>query len=329
MADNTTSLVFFAALSRSGKWLAWLEQRPNEAQIVARTWEIGSETSTQLPNQSGQPVSAAIADDGTLVSGRAVTGQSVQIDLNGTRIDVLDPRDRTVCLAFSPGRQWLVAGTAPGGRVRSYAVRREPTSGVITAVAARPWENPFDETKDRIPRPITACDIGDDGTAVVGTDEGQVRLRRSNGTWLDLTERATFRLSAPVQDVAIDLAGQHVLALAGWQLSNCSRPGLPGQALRVWNVAPSNESWSIPISSACVPNQVVVGVSDLVRDERGEPGVILVTAHGTRWHGCPGCARSDETPEAMLGRLIKDAKTAGAQLLSDDTLTNRYGLKFN
>ena len=329
VADNTNSLVFYAALSRDGKWLAWMEQRPYEAQIVARAWEIGGDRSTQLPNQSGQPVSVAIADDGTLVDGRAVAGQPVEIDLNGVRIDVLDQRDRTLCLAFSPGRQWLVAGTAPGGRVRSYAVKREPTTGVATAVPTRPWEKPFEEMNDRLPRPITACDISDDGAVVVGTDEGQVRLRRPDGTWLDLTERATFRLVAPVQDVAIDLAGQHVLALAGWQLSDCSRPGLPGQALRVWNVAPSNDSWSIPISSVCFPNQVVVGVSDLVRNERGEPGVMLVTARGTRWHGCPGCARSNETPEAMLARLIKDAKTAGAQLLSDDALTNRYGLKFN
>ena len=244
---------------------------------------------------------------------RRSTGQPVEIVIDGVRIDSLDARDRTVCLAFSPERNWLIAGTVPGGRVRAYTVKREPTSGALSAVASGPWEKPFDETNEQRPRPITACDISDDGAVVVGTDEGQVRLRRPSGTWLDLTERATFRLAAPVEDVAIDRTGQHVLALSAWQLFDCSRPGLPGQALRVWNVAPSNDSLSIPISSVCFPNQVVLGVGDLVPDERGEPGVMLVTARGTRWHGCPGCARADETPEAMRARLIEDAKMAGAQ----------------
>jgi hypothetical protein len=318
VADNTISLVTFAALSRDGKWLAWMEQRPNEAKIVARAWKIGGDTPTQVPNQSGQPVSVAIANDGTLVHGQAMAGQPVEIHLNGVRIDILDARDQTACLAFSPGRQWLVAGTVPGGRVRAYAVNREPTSGALSAVASGAWEKPFDEMNDQRSRQITACDISDDGAVVVGSDEGQVRLRRPSGAWLDLTERAIFRLAAPVEDVAIDRTGQHVSALSAWQHFDCSRPGLPGQALRVWNVAPSNDSLSIPISSVCFPNQVVLGVGDLVPNERGEPGVMLVTGRGTRWHGCPGCARSNETPEAMLARLIEKSKTAGAQLWGKD-----------
>jgi hypothetical protein len=40
---------------------------------------------------------------------------------------------------------------------------------------------------------------------------------------------------------------------------------------------------------------------------------MLVTGRGPRWHGCPGCARANETPEAMLARLVEDAKKAGAQ----------------
>jgi hypothetical protein len=180
-------------------------------------------------------------------------------------------------------------------------------------VASGPWEKPFEELNDQRSRQITACDISDDGAVVVGNDEGQVRLRRPGGTCLDLTERATFRLAAPVEDVAIDRTGQHVSALSAWQLFDCSRPGLPGQALRVWNVAPSNDSLSIPISSVCFPNQIVLGVGELVPNERGEPGVMLVTGRGSRWHGCPGCARANETPEAMLARLIDNAKKAGAQ----------------
>ena len=318
IADSTNSLVFFAALSRDGKWLAWMEQRANEAQIVARAWQVGADAPTQLPNQSGQPVSVAIANDGTLVQAQAVAAQRVEIHLNGVRIDALDARDQTACLAFSPGRQRLVVGTVPGGQVRVYEVNREPKTGVVTAVAPGPWEKPFDEMNDQRQRQISACDISDHGAVVVGTDEGQVRLRHPGGAWLDLTERPTFRLAAPVQDVAIDGTGQHVLALAAWQLSECSRAGLPGQALRVWNVAPSNDSGSIPISSVCFPNQMVLGVGELVRDQRGEPGVMLVTARGPRWHGCPGCARPNETPEAMLARLIDKAKTAGAQSWGKD-----------
>ena len=313
VADNKISLVTYAALSRDGKWLAWMEQRPYEAKIVARAWRIGGDTSAPIPAQSGQPVSVAIANDGTLVRGQTVGGQPIEIVIDEMHVDSLDARDRTVCLAFSPQRTWLIAGSVPGGRVRAYTIKREPTSGALSAVASGPWETPFDERNDQRARRITACDISDDGAVVVGSDEGQVRLRRPGGAWLDLTERATFRLAAPVEDVAIDRTGHHVSALSAWQLFDCSRPGLPGQALRVWNVAPSNDSLSIPISSVCFPNQVVLGVGDLVPNERGEPGVMLVTGRGSRWHGCPGCARADETPEAMRARLVEDAKKAGAQ----------------
>jgi len=144
-----------------------------------------------------------------------------------------------------------------------------------------------------------------------------------------LTERATFRLSAPVRDVVIDRTGQHVLALAEWQLSDCGGPGLPGQSLRVWDMSSQNDpdSWRLPISNVCLPNQAVIGIGDLA-DEGGEPGVRLVTAQGTRWHACPGCPRPNETAQAMLTRLIDSAKTAKAQLLDDNTLRDRYGLRF-
>ena len=313
VGDSTSSLIIYAALSRDGKWLAWMEQRPNETKIVAQAWKVGADPPTQLPPQSGQAVSVAIANDGTLVHGQAVAGKPVEIILDGVRIDSLDARDRTVCLAFSPQRNWLIAGTVPGGQVRAYTVTRESTSGKLSAVASGPWAKPFEDLNEQRSMQITACDISDDGAMVVGSDKGQVRLRRPGGKWLDLTEHATFRLAAPVEDVAIDGTGQHVSALSAWQLFDCSRPGLPGQALRVWNVASTNDSLSIPISSVCFPNQVVLGVGDLVPNELGEPGVMLVTGRGSRWHGCPGCARGNETPEAMRDRLLGRAKMTGAQ----------------
>ncbi len=329
VADAKNALVIFAALSRDGTRLAWMEQqRPDETKIVARTWEIGRAKLPQVPKQSGQVVSVAIANNGMLAHGEVRAGQPVELRLDGSRIDVLDAIDQTACLAFSPDGNRLVAGTVPGGEVRAYAVKREPTTGIVTVTPSSPWEKPFEDLNDQRPRPIAACDISNAGAVAVGTDEGLVKFRRPGGTWLDLTERATFRLASAVQDVAIDRAGQHVLALAAWQLTDCSRPGLPGQALRVWDVNARNQGWNIPISTVCLPNQVVVGVGELRTDERGEPGVMLVTARGTRWHGCPGCARPSETPEAMLARLIENAKKAGAQPLSNDTLSNRYGLKF-
>ncbi len=328
VADARNALVIFAALSRDGTRLAWMEQlRPDETDIVARTWDIGGAKPPQLSKQPGQVVSVAITNEGMLAHAQVLAGQPVELHLDGSRIDVLDVNDQTACLAFSPDGNWLVAGGAPGGAVRAYRIKR-PTAGIVTAAPSSPWEKPFDETNDQRPRPIAACDVSNEGAVVVGTDEGQVKFRRPGGTWLDLTERATFRLAAAVQDLAIDRTGQHVLALAAWQLTDCSRPGLPGQALRVWDVTPRNQNWSIPISTVCLPNQVVVGVGELTTDARGEPGVMLVTARGTRWHACPGCARSDETPEGMLARLKESARKAGAQPLGDDALTNRYGLEF-
>jgi WD40 repeat protein len=315
VADAATSLVTYAALSRDGQWLAWMEQRPNEAKIVARAWKVGGDAPTELPAQSGQTVGVAIANDGTLAYGQAVAGQPVDILLGRVRIDnTPDTRDRTVCLAFSPQRNWLIAaGTAAGGKLRAYTIKQAPPGGPLSATPSGPWENPFEAPNSHQSGQITACDISDDGSVVVGSDDGQVRLRRPGAKWIDLTENPTYRLAAPVEDVAIDRMGQHVSALSAWQPFDCSRPGLPGQALRVWNVAPSNDSGSIPISSVCFPNQVVLGVGDLRANKQGEPGVMLVTGRGSRWHRCPGCARAIETPEAMRDRLLERAKIAGAQ----------------
>ena len=144
VADSTNSLVIYAALSRDGKWLAWMEQRPNETKIVARAWKIGGDTpgaASRAVRSSGQCGHRQRRDARPWPSGRAASLSKSFID--GVRIDSLDARDRTVCLAFSPQRNWLIAGTVPGGRVRAYTVKREPTSGKLVGGGVRPVGEAF------------------------------------------------------------------------------------------------------------------------------------------------------------------------------------------
>jgi hypothetical protein len=180
------------------------------------------------------------------------------------------------------------------------------------------------------PIPLTTCAVGNEGVLVVGNSDGQVWVwARGQQVWQDLTRLATFQFASPVKTVTIDPEERHVVALADWQPNSCSRPGLPGQALQVWDLRLPIDARDIPVSKACFPNQAILGIGEMaIRD--GDLHVPLVTARGTRWHECPGCAMTGETEEQILGRLEKAASYAAkAPLPTDDELYFRYGLRFH
>ena len=126
-------------------------------------------------------------------------------------------------------------------------------------------------------------------------------------------------------------AGWRVAALGGQQVNGCTSPGLPGQALRIWEegLTPT------PAGNTCFPNEVIAALGDEAAcaetgasEEGGgrSAGLCLIGPRQNRWHECPGCTRDGESPEAALKRLLEQAERKNGSVLSWEQVHERYGL---
>jgi hypothetical protein len=252
--------------------------------------------------------------------------QTLYLKAHGEETATLGTIDaQPTCLKFSANAQWLVVGTS-GGRGRTYAFG-EKSDGGTSIPSSVDWEEPLVQSDGR-PRAITSCAVTNDGVIVTGNVEGRVARRERDGGWVNLTQRAAFRFSAPVQQVRVDPGGRYVSALAEWQLSGCVRPGLPGQSFRIWDMTGPGETWRIPRSSQCFPNQVVLDMGHVIRD--GKPAVSPLVLHGRDpvLRACLGCGYANETPAEMLERLRQMAEKRRTKNLTEKTLRDTYGLSF-
>ena len=104
-----------------------------------------------------------------------------------------------------------------------------------------------------------------------------------------------------------------------------------------------------PVAVACFPNEVIAalgawgqkplndvsdecpkaGDSGATTADTMAVGLCLVTAQERRWHVCPACSRSGDTPDAILAREIQSAQKQGAKELDDAELKQRYGFQLN
>jgi len=334
------TVIITAALSANGQQLAWIEQRQAPAttaghgaalrmapQNIAFAWKIGDAKSRQISSNDQQAIAVAIASDGSFAYGHATQGSPAHVNVNGKDIAGIEV-DGYPCLAYSADSKAIVIA-ATGGRVWTYrSIGQKPTSGGGTGAASlNELQNPLATDASRIK--ITACDVGDSGTVVLGTSEGQVLMHLQSATWQDLTEVAAFRLASAVQDVLISGDSHYVTALAAWQLTSCGRPSLPGQSIQIWDTTLSREQRSTPISSVCLPNQLVLAVGEVRINSKGAPAVKLVAGSpaDARSLECLACARTDETPSGVLERLVAKAKELKAVSLDPKTLETRYLLK--
>jgi hypothetical protein len=97
--------------------------------------------------------------------------------------------------------------------------------------------------------------------------------------------------------------------------------------LRIWDVSAARTQTDPPVSKACLPNGMILGVNVLETDGHGEPGVAWLGADGEIGrHACPGCSLLGESAGATLGRLISRACEAHAQRISPEDMLARYAI---
>jgi hypothetical protein len=123
------------------------------------------------------------------------------------------------------------------------------------------------------------------------------------------------------------------VALGPWQLTNCTRPGLPGHGLRIWDLKLHEEGEHTPVSNTCLPNEVVLATGPFRlqegEDQRWELRLLPHELHAEPWQTCRGCPLADEKAEGVLQRLLEEAESRRAQMLEPDQLMARYGLQLD
>ncbi|MCB1507035.1 MAG: hypothetical protein KDJ47_18875 [Hyphomicrobiaceae bacterium] len=335
-----------AGLSPAGNRVAWIELS-NDGVSVHSCLELGDRQPScdddYVAPVINVPQVISIDDKGGIAllafENSSGGGRSVTMQLGGERSvkweDGFGGTNRVRCFRFSSNGEWVVAGQQHGlvrTRVRSIVDPLKPEvlidSRSISEIDA---ENAS----------LVNCDIDDLGQVVAGFQDGSVLLysagkqRPDGGKELReiLTQRVYHSLPAGVQTVAFRQweGRNYVIAIGQMQRTGCTRTGLPGQGIRIWELADNgrySKDRQILVSNTCIPNLELTAIGKLEPDMRAELGVWLHDRNGRSiFQPCPGCfASMDETPEMRKQRLIKRANEKFAKGLKEDQLRTRYGL---
>jgi hypothetical protein len=348
-----------ATLSPKGKQLVWIELKSTKDQPVRqiRTMDFGAPTTDDWPkSQSSRALAVAINDTGHVAHVERASqpdDPSVIATLylaQGGSDDLLlklsanaDGEAEPSCLTFSPNSSYLAMGTA-GGRVYRVAI----PGLTVEILPPNTGQTPIDQGTGGIPSraaPVTACAVVDDGTVVAGYKDGAVRVFPREGDPRELTKRTVYRFPVAIRQVSIDQG--RVAALGERQQNNCTSPGLPGQALTVWDLSLSEKERGTPVAISCFPNEPIADLgewSERVDSATGDDcprsrsrpgtvtdgqarrvGICLVGPMGSRWHECPGCAHVGDTRKKIHARLLEAAEANGADSTTD--MEERYGIK--
>ena len=232
-----------------------------------------------------------------------------------------------VCLSYSPNNQNLVVGTA---------------AGKLWLLKSNVVQESFQREQTSFPSPVTACAVSNDGTVVGGFTDGSVWVFEPGPSpkSVRLSPRAIYQFAAPVKAVSLQEGQnkhpQHVAALWEWQPTGCTRPGLPGQSIQIWDL---QRTWDLKpayqpllVSTRCFPNQRIttIGLVRLIKsgDKITDIQLPVVFGKEVQLIPCRGCARGNETATQMLDRLKDEVKQLGVRNIDDDTLATSYGIRF-
>ena len=222
------------------------------------------------------------------------------------------------CLAFSLGGHYLVMGTDLG-KVELRRVDRATGTMQIVRV---------NERKDERKVAASSCAVSVDGAMAAGYSDGTVDFVSADGARYPLAERVVHACPVEVRELRFEPSGaapQWLIALGDWQLNNCVHPGLPGQAIRLWELPPNDPQRVTPVSVAWFPNQPIAGLGAM------EGSRLNLLTNGTAvTHKCLGCSRAGESAGATLDRLPRLAEERGARLQSGgERFERRYGFTLN
>jgi WD40 repeat protein len=314
-----------AALSPSGQQVVWVEpvnqQEDQKPKYEVRLFDTSNGSQKKVRDESSDRLWIAVNDKGLTA---IATGNELR--LSG---DPIKFTERIVCLGFSPDNNNLVVGME---------------KGKLRLLKGSPPQGP-DLERDQMlpPSPVTACAVANDGTIVGGFADGSVWVFKpgSSPKSVRLSSRAIYQLAVPVKAVSLEEKDQgkqphHVAALWEWQANGCTRPGLPGQSVQIWELQHvwdgKPEEQPPPVSIMCFPNQRVttIGSIRLIKDggEIIDVQLPVVLGNQVKLIPCRGCARGDETATQILTRLKEEAKKLGAQDIDDKTLATVYGIRF-
>lgn len=347
-----------AVLSPSGAYKATMMRGNAGVEIDVAKPLAGKVGTSKVADYLGERSALAVDDQGRLAYFRKKPREK-QTEESGLQAILFAPESGSgkpfkldgvpTCLSFSPANEYLVVGTKAGGTFR-YGIKSGTLEPPKTTDLVTGGKDSSKADPDAFRAEVTACAIADDGAAVFGFKDGQVRYFDGDLKTTALTERVVYRLPAEVKAVSIGEkksgVRRRITALGAWQPNNCLYPALPGQSLRVWELG-DEKMEKIPVSNVCFPNQPILAIGEWTQRPltgnvapptvkaglagagaiTGGAGIQLLLPQGARWHACPGCRLENESDAKRRARLVGMAEAKGSIGLGPDVLNTRYGLK--
>jgi len=184
---------------------------------------------------------------------------------------------------------------------------------------------------------VSSCAVADDGTAVIGLEDGTVLFKKPNENEVKpISELVPFRLTQRVRAVSIDPSGRFVAALGERQSGSCLRPAIGGQSVRLWDLKHPNFP-DVPRSSTCFPWSPIVALG-MPKQNDDQSWVLPLYEKGSnstgdskfpssRTYPCEACSRPNESPEAVAKRMEEKAKPYNPQLMDSDHIKALYGIE--
>jgi WD40 repeat protein len=300
--------------------------------------------STACQLSSDKNVAALAVDDtGTtaLVTGKSLNifpvGESTE-EKNPPRCDTKDvlskltdkignnpvQNEDLTCLSFSPDGKLLVVGTQGGSLHLLKKIDNNFDSIQFSGKAD--FKTQTNIVKD--------CAVSDKGTVVGGFGDGNVWLM-----WLDKEEDKSpqkvqlsgeaYQVRVPVKALSMDAKGKYVAVLSEWQPSGCTRSGLPGQSIRIWDLESKEPKEQVtPVSVQCFPNRRITTIGAITAPDNPVENMWLPVMFGEQLERVPclACARPKESSDEVLERLRSEAKPLISKSIDEKGLLERYGI---
>ena len=343
------------AMSPAEKYIAWLERKSMANEINLRVYAIKANKYMELHNllnfekDNIIAFDLAVTDNGEIVLAIneklrlfTLTGEvpkEVHLERNQAETSI-NVEPNVSCLELSPDNEKIVIGTR-GGELRLFNLSKRSFETSKTEFE----HNSHDSSKDF----VSACAVDNTGMMVGGFANGSVRVVKANSSF-PLSPLAVYQFKKQVKAVSIDSQQGYVAALFDWQTSDCTANGLPGQSIRIWGYLENRENsplisthwvprWLVSmfgkeerfplISNSCFPNRHIMSIGSITEQKsKMFLSIAFDDGHGFEPLLCRGCANKTEKPADVLEKLLEEATNKKAEIITDEQLEERYGIKF-
>lgn len=342
--DNALALsvkgqnIFTAAVSPNGKYVVWIEFCDQDNQTTRILYRWAHNVISPLKSHPSQSYGAVAVNDKGEVAATVVdtvTG-TTQYKLFFYASDGSEKPPQLLpalgqCVAFSHDGQMTLVGDANSN---TYLYDEN-----LKRIGTDP---PKDRPTNR-GTPVS-CAVSDNGTAVIGLNDGQVLFqKRGEATLKPISELVLFRLAKEVRAVSIDHTGRFVAALGEPQFGNCLRAVMGGQNVRLWDLDylypySNNPKSDMPRLSTCFPGSDIkaLGVPSQNDDKSWVLPLYKKKSTSTDnldslevdYYPCMACAHDGkEELEDVMNRINIQANQYKPQKLDDERIKALYGIE--